>query len=310
MKKKYRLVFFGSPDFALPPLKTLYLGGYEIVGVYTQEPKKKSRGMKELKTPVHIWAESQLLPVYAPSKLDSQSLEEFISLKPDVAILFAYGKIIPLEWLNTPVFGFINIHASLLPRWRGAAPVQRAIESNDKSSGITIMKMNEGLDEGPIIASQEIALNSETNGQTLIEQISHDSCSLLYKNLEKYLKGMLSPTEQDHDKSTYASKINKNESRLNWNVNAENLEQKIRAFYPYPATWFLHQGKRYKVLKAKVSSMQGTPGKILQSPLIIGCQKNSLEILEIQAEGKKAQSIDQFLLGNSQFEMNSLITND
>ena len=310
MKKKYRLVFFGSPDFALPPLKTLYLGGYEIVGVYTQEPKKKSRGMKELKTPVHIWAESQLLPVYAPSKLDNQSLEEFTSLKPDVAILFAYGKIIPLEWLNTPVFGFINIHASLLPRWRGAAPVQRAIESNDKSSGITIMKMNEGLDEGPIIASQEIALTSETNGQTLIEQISHDSCSLLYKNLEKYLKGMLSPTAQDHDKSTYASKINKNESRLNWNFNAENLEQKIRAFYPYPATWFLHQGKRYKVLKAKVSSMQGTPGEILQSPLIIGCQKNSLEILEIQAEGKKAQSIDQFLLGNSQFEMNSLITND
>ena len=301
MKKKYRLVFFGSPDFALPPLKTLYLGGYEIVGVYTQEPKKKSRGMKELKTPVHIWAESQLLPVYAPSKLDNQSLEGFISLKPDVAILFAYGKIIPLEWLNTPVFGFINIHASLLPRWRGAAPVQRAIESNDKSSGITIMKMNEGLDEGPIIASQEIALTSETNGQTLIEQISHDSCSLLYKNLEKYLKGMLSPTAQDHDKSTYASKINKNESRLNWNVNAENLEQKIRAFYPYPATWFLHQGKRYKVLKAKVSSIQGTPGEILQSPLIIGCQKNSLEILEIQAEGKKAQSIDQFLLGNSQF---------
>ena len=310
MKKKHRLIFFGSPDFALPPLKTLYLGGYEIVGVYTQEPKKKSRGMKELKTPVHIWAESQLLPVYSPSKLDKQSLEEFISLKPDVAILFAYGKIIPLDWLNTPVFGFINIHASLLPRWRGAAPVQRAIESNDKLSGITIMKMNEGLDEGPIIASQEIALNSETNGQSLIEQISHDSCSLLYKNLEKYLKGMLSPVEQDHDKSTYAAKINKHESRLNWGLNAENLEQKIRAFYPYPATWFSHQGKRYKVLKARVSAIQGEPGKILQTPLIIGCQKNSLEILEIQAEGKKAQSIDQFLLGNSQFEVNTLITND
>jgi methionyl-tRNA formyltransferase len=310
MKKKYRLVFFGSPDFALPPLKTLYLGGYEIVGVYTQEPKKKSRGMKELKTPVHIWAESQLLPVYAPSKLDKQSLEQFKSLKPDVAILFAYGKIIPLEWLNTPVFGFINIHASLLPRWRGAAPVQRAIESNDKLSGITIMKMNEGLDEGPIIASQEIAINSETNGQTLIEQISHDSCSLLYKNLEKYLKGMLSPIDQNHEKSTYASKINKNESRLNWNLDAETLEQKIRAFYPYPATWFSYKGKRYKVLKAKISSLVGESGKILQIPLIIGCKKNSLEILEIQAEGKKAQTIEQFLLGNSQFEMNSYISND
>ena len=310
MKKKQRLIFFGSPDFALPPLKTLYLGGYEIVGVYTQEPKKKSRGMKELKTPVHRWAESQLLPVYFPSKLDKQSLEEFESLKPDVAILFAYGKIIPPEWLNVPIFGFINIHASLLPRWRGAAPVQRAIENNDKKSGITIMKMNEGLDEGPIIASQEIVLNSETNGQTLIDQISHDSCSLLYNNLEKYLKGLLSPVDQDHEKSTYASKINKDESRLNWNTDAKILEHKIRAFYPYPATWFSHKGKRYKVLKAKVSSFKGESGKILQSPLIIGCKENSLEILEIQAEGKKPQSIDQFLLGNNNFEFNSIITND
>ena len=310
MKKKQRLIFFGTPDFALPPLKTLYLGGYEIAGVYTQEPKKKSRGMKELKTPVHLWAESQLLPVYFPSKLDKQSLEEFESLKPDVAILFAYGKIIPPEWLNVPIFGFINIHASLLPRWRGAAPVQRAIENNDKKSGITIMKMNEGLDEGPIIASQEIAINSETNGQTLIDQISHDSCSLLYNNLEKYLKGLLSPVDQDHEKSTYASKINKDESRLNWNTDAKILEQKIRAFYPYPATWFSHKGKRYKVLKAKVSSLKGESGKILQSPLIIGCKQNSLEILEIQAEGKKPQSIDQFLLGNNNFEINSIITND
>ena len=310
MKKKHRLIFFGSPDFALPPLKTLYLGGYEIIGVYTQEPKKKSRGMKELKTPVHLWAESQLLPVYSPSKLDKQSLEEFESLKPDVAILFAYGKIIPLEWLNVPIFGFINIHASLLPLWRGAAPVQRAIENNDKKSGITIMKMNQGLDEGPIIASQEIAINSETNGQTLIDQISHDSCSLLYNNLEKYLKGLLSPVDQDHEKSTYASKINKDESRLNWNTEAKILEQKIRAFYPYPATWFSHKGKRYKVLKAKVSSLEGESGKILQSPLIIGCKQNSLEILEIQAEGKKPQSIDQFLLGNNNFEFNSIITND
>ena len=310
MKKKHRLIFFGSPEFALPPLKTLYLGGYEIVGVYTQEPKKKSRGMKELKTPIHLWAESQLLPVYFPSKLDKQSLEQFESLKPDVAILFAYGKIIPLEWLNIPIFGFINIHASLLPRWRGAAPVQRAIENNDKKSGITIMKMNEGLDEGPIIASQEIAINSETNGQTLIDQISHDSCSLLYNNLEKYLKGLLFPVDQDHEKSTYASKINKDESRLNWNTDAKILEQKIRAFYPYPATWFSHKGKRYKVLKAKVSSFEGESGKILQSPLIIGCKQNSLEILEIQAEGKNPQSIDQFLLGNNNFEINSIITND
>ena len=309
MKKKYRLVFFGSPDFALPPLKTLYLGGYEIVGVYTQEPKKKSRGMKELKTPVHIWAESQLLPVYAPSKLDNQSLEEFISLKPDVAILFAYGKIIPLEWLNTPVFGFINIHASLLPRWRGAAPVQRAIESNDKSSGITIMKMNEGLDEGPIIASHEINLSTNTTGESLIEQISQDSCSMLYNNLDKYLKGQIELVEQNHNESTYANKINKKETQINWQLPANIIEQKIRAFYPHPGNWFIHKGIRYKVLKAKLKYLQANPGEIIKKPLIIGCGENSLEIIEIQAEGKKSQLVDQFLLGNNSFTINETIEN-
>ena len=310
MKKKHRVIFFGSPDFALPPLKTLYLGGYEIVGVYTQEPKKKSRGMKELKTPVHIWAESQLLPVYSPSKLDKHSLKDFISLKPDIAILFAYGKIIPLDWLNTPVFGFINIHASLLPRWRGAAPVQRAIENNDKYTGITLMKMNERLDEGPIIARHKISLTPDTNGKLLIEQISQDSCSVLFNNLDKYLKGQIEIVEQNHNESTYANKINKQETKINWQLSANIIEQKIRAFYPYPSNWFIHKGVRYKVLKAKVKYLQANPGEIIKKPLIIGCGENSLEIIEIQAEGKKSQSVDQFLLGNNSFTINEIIENE
>ena len=309
MKKKHRLIFFGSPEFALPPLKTLYLGGYEIVGVYTQEPKKKSRGMKELKTPIHLWAESQLLQVYFPSKLDKQSLEIFESLKPDVAILFAYGKIIPPDWLNIPIFGFINIHASLLPRWRGAAPVQRAIENNDKISGITIMKMNERLDEGPIIASHEISLMPDTTGKSLTERISQDSCSLLFNNLDKYLRGQIEIVEQNHDLSSYANKINKQETQINWHLSAKVLEQKIRAFYPYPATWFIHKGIRYKILKAKVNSLKANPGEIIKSPLIVGCGQNSLEILEIQAEGKNSQSIDKFLLGNQNFTVNEIIEN-
>ena len=171
MKKKHRLIFFGSPDFALPPLKTLYLGGYEIVGIYTQEPKKKSRGMKELKTPIHLWAESQLLPVYFPSKLDKQSLEEFESLKPDVAILFAYGKIIPPEWLNVPIFGFINIHASLLPRWRGASPVQRAIENNDKYSGCTVHFVNSKLDSGKIVLQKKVNILKKDTPHSLAKRI-------------------------------------------------------------------------------------------------------------------------------------------
>ena len=301
MKKKYRLVFFGSPEFALPPLKTLYLGGYKIVGIYSQEPKKKSRGMKEIATPVHQWAESQLLPVFTPSKLDVLSLEQFQSLKPDIAVLFAYGKIIPVNWLNVPLYGFVNIHASLLPKWRGAAPVQRAIENGDKSTGITIMKMNEGLDEGPIIASQEIPISNDTTGKSLIDKMSYDSCSLLFNNLEKYLSGKISPLQQDNSSSTYASKIKKSETKITWSLSASEINQKIRAFYPYPSMWFLYEGSRFKILKARISELKGSPGEVVDTPLTIACKNGSLDIIEIQPEGKKAMTIKHFLLGKHSF---------
>lgn len=217
---KKRVVYFGSPEFSLPPLKTLYLGGYDIVGVYTQEPKKKFRGQKKYNTPVQQWAESQLLPVFTPKILDDTSLKEFQSLKPDVAILFAYGKIVPLNWLNTHLNGFINIHASLLPRWRGAAPVQRAIENNDKETGITIIKMNDKIDEGPILVQQNIEINDLTDGKQLIDQISHDSCSLLYDTLKKYFLGQIQLKEQDHSQSTYAKKIDKFETQVDLGLSA------------------------------------------------------------------------------------------
>ena len=307
MKKKQRIVFFGSPEFSLAPLKTLYLGGYEIVGVYTQEPKKKSRGMKEITTPVHQWAESQLLPVFTPVTLNQESIHEFQSLKPDVAILFAYGKIIPKAWLDIPLYGFINIHASLLPKWRGAAPVQRSIENNDEITGISIMKMNEKLDEGPVLASQEIPITKETNGLNLINQMSLDSCSLLFNTLEKYFLGKIKLHDQDSSLSSYANKINKIESKINWSEKAATIERKIRAFYPYPAMWFDHEGKRYKVLKSKISNQIGKVGEIIDTPLTIACGDQSLEVLEIQAEGKKAVSIDNFILGNANFKKNDFL---
>jgi len=307
MKKKQRIVFFGSPEFSLAPLKTLYLGGYEIVGVYTQEPKKKSRGMKEITTPVHQWAESQLLPVFTPLALNQESIHEFQSLKPDVAILFAYGKIIPKAWLDIPLYGFINIHASLLPKWRGAAPVQRSIENNDEITGISIMKMNEKLDEGPVLASQVIPITKETNGLNLINQMSLDSCSLLFNTLEKYFLGKIKMHDQDSSLSTYANKINKIESKINWSEKAATIERKIRAFYPYPAMWFNHEGRRYKVLKSKISNQIGKVGEIIDTPLTIACGDQSLEILEIQAEGKKAVSINNFILGNTNFKKNDFL---
>jgi methionyl-tRNA formyltransferase len=308
MKKKRRIVFFGSPEFSLAPLKTLYLGGYEIVGVYTQESKKKSRGMKEITTPVQQWAESQLLPVHTPVKLNQDTIQQFQSLKPDVAILFAYGKIIPKEWLDVPLFGFINIHASLLPKWRGAAPVQRSIENNDKITGISIMKMNEKLDEGPVLASKEITITEDTNGLDLINQMSLDSCSLLFNTLEKFFAGQITLQNQDHNLSSYAKKINKIESKINWSEKASTIERKIRAFYPYPAMWFDHAGKRYKVLKSKISNQTGKVGEILGSPLTIACGEQSLEILEIQAEGKKALTVDNFLLGNHDFKKKDFLS--
>ena len=307
--KKQRIVYFGSPEFSLPPLKTLYLGGYEIVGIYTQEPKKKFRGQKKYNTPVQQWAESQLLTVFTPETLDDISLKEFQSLKPDAAILFAYGKRVPLNWLNTPLHGFINIHASLLPKWRGAAPVQRAIENNDNMTGISIMKMNDQIDEGPILAQQNIKINHTTDGEQLINQISYDSCSLLFNTLKKYFLGQVPLKEQDHSQSTYAKKINKAETQVDWGLPASVIEKKIRAFYPSPAMWFNHKGQRYKILKAKISNKKNVEGKIINLPLTVACSEKSLDILEIQAEGKKALNIKEFILGNNQFQLNENINN-
>ena len=308
--KRYRVVYFGSPEFSLPPLKTLYLGGYEIVGIYTQEPKKKFRGQKKFNTPVQQWAESQLLPFFTPKILDDKSLKEFKLLKPDVAILFAYGKIVPLNWLNTPLHGFINIHASLLPRWRGAAPVQRAIENNDKETGISIMKMNDQIDEGPILAQQNIEINELTDGKQLIDQISNDSCSLLFNTLKKYFLGQVQLKEQDHSQSTYAKKIDKVETRVDWGLSADIIEKKVRAFYPSPAMWFKYKGQRFIILKAKISNKQDDEGKIINLPLTVACKNDSLDILKIQAEGKKPLDIKEFVLGNNQFQLNAMIDND
>tara|TARA_B100000963_G_scaffold322572_1_gene306726 strand:+ start:1165 stop:1878 length:714 start_codon:yes stop_codon:yes gene_type:complete len=237
-------------------------------------------------------------------------LREFKSLKPDVAILFAYGKIVPLNWLNTPLHGFINIHASLLPRWRGAAPVQRAIENNDKETGISIMKMNDQIDEGPILSQQNIEINELTDGKQLIDQISLDSCSLLFNTLKKYFLGQVQLKEQDHSQSTYAKKIDKVETRVDWGLSADIIEKKVRAFYPSPAMWFKYKGQRFKILKAKISNKQDDKGKIINLPLTVACKNNSLDILKIQAEGKKPLDINDFVLGNNQFQLNAMIDND
>ena len=197
-----------------------------------------------------------------------------------------------------------------MPRWRGAAPVQRAIENNDKETGISIMKMNDKIDEGPILAQQNIEINELTDGKQLIDQISHDSCSLLYNTLKKYFLGQIQLKEQDHSQSTYAKKIDKYETQVDWGLSANIIEKKVRAFYPSPAMWFKYKGQRFKILKAKISNKQDDEGKIINLPLTVACKNDSLDILKIQAEGKKPLDIKEFVLGNNQFQLNSMIDND
>ncbi len=253
--------------------------------------------MKIIKTPVHVWADSQLLPVFAPKSIDADSIEEFRSLKPDIAILFAFGKIIPQAWLDVPLFGFINIHASLLPRWRGAAPIQRAIESNDLKTGITIMKMNNKLDEGPILKTKEIEITQAMNGKDLINLISDESCSFLFQVLKDYLKGLIPLKKQDSNHASYAHKIKKEECEINWSESNQLINQKIKAFSPYPSMWFSFEGKRYKILKARIKEIQGEPGIIIDNHLTIACGQGSIQIEEIQVEGKLKANAKDFLLG-------------
>ena len=297
MKKK-RLVYFGSPEFSLPPLKTLYLGGYDIVGIYTQEPKKKFRGQKKNFTPVQKWAESQLLSVFTPKVLNDDTLKEFQSLKPDVAILFAYGKIVPSSWLNTPLHGFINIHASLLPKWRGAAPIQRAIMNLDNQTGISIMKIVEELDAGPVMQQDKIQINENIDTLTLSKVLSKLGANSILNAIIKIEKGEARFQEQNHSEATYAKKISKMEGQINWKESAKKVLAKINGLNPNPGAWFEYNKERYKVWKAKIVNENSESGKIVDNKLTIACKEQSIKILEIQKEGKSRQPIDQFLIGN------------
>ena len=297
--KKLKLAYFGTPEFSLSPLKTLYLAGHEIVGVFTQPKTKHSRGMKLRETPVSQWAQSQNLSVFTPVKLSNDNTDLLRDLKPDMAVLFAYGNIIPKEWLNIPIYGFLNIHASLLPRWRGAAPVQRAIEHADRKTGVTIMKMNEGLDTGPILSQKEIPIQDDTNSALLIDLLSMESCELIHNTIKKYLTGKLQIKFQDDSKSTYANKIKKQESLINWNESAKFLDRKVRAFYPYPSMYFTVDNKRYKILKTIISDVSLKVGQVVQdTELIVGCGEKSIQILEIQPEGKKPMLAFDFIKGH------------
>ena len=295
-----KIIFMGTPIFAVPILKSLYLNGYPVSVVYSQPPKKSSRGMKTQKSPVHLMAETLNIEARTPDVLKGNSIEESFlkNLDADLAIVVAYGKLLPESFLNLTKKGFINIHASILPSWRGAAPIQRAIINLDKKTGISVMKINNKLDSGPVCNKYEIEIKKQDNSETISEKLSLIASEKILDEIDNIIDGKANFIEQEHDKATYANKIEKTEGKINWNIKAEEILGLINGLFPSPGAWFTFKGERYKILKAEVGNSKGEPGIVLGQNLEIGCKEGSLKITEIQREGKKVQKIGEFLLGS------------
>ena len=291
----------GTPMFSVPIIKSLYQNGYPIECVYTQPPQKSQRGQKINKSPIQKISETLNLEFRSPNSLkeNKEEFEFFKSINADLAIVVAYGQIIPKEFLNLTKKGFINIHASILPRWRGAAPIQRAIINLDKETGLSIMKIAEELDSGPICNTYKINIEGNLNAVEVSERLSSLAAEKILENIDDILDGKSNFTEQDHSKATYASKIEKSEGKINWNDDAKNIIGKINGLYPSPGAFFLYNGERYKILKADIGNGIGNPGEVISNYLEIVCGKNqSIKITEIQRQGKKPQNIGEFMLGS------------
>ena len=291
----------GTPMFSVPIIKSLYQNGYPIECVYTQPPQKSQRGQKINKSPIQKISETLNLEFRSPNSLkeNSEEFEFFKSINADLAIVVAYGQIIPKEFLNLTKNGFINIHASILPRWRGAAPIQRAIINLDKETGLSIMKIAEELDSGPICNTYKINIEGNLNAVEVSERLSSLAAEKILENIDDILDGKSNFIEQDHSNATYASKIEKSEGQIDWNDDANNIIGKINGLYPSPGAFFIYNGERYKILKADIGNGVGNPGDVISNYLEIVCGKNqSIKISEIQRQGKKPQNIGEFMLGS------------
>jgi len=294
-----KIVFMGTPDFSVPTLKSLYQNGYSISSVYTQPPKKSMRGQKINKSPIQKLAENFNLNIRNLNFLNQkEELKYFKSLNADIVIVVAYGQVIPKEFLSLSKHGFINIHASLLPKWRGAAPIQRAIMNLDEVTGISVMKIVEKLDSGPVMFKKEIKLSIEMNAEDVSSQLSKIGSEIISDCLDLIEIGKAKFVEQDHSKATYAKKINKEEAKIIWKEDAQKIIAKINGLYPNPGAWLLFQGERYKILKATLSDLKGQPGSVLDGNLTIACGDKSIKIQEIQRQGKSKQKTTEFLLGS------------
>jgi methionyl-tRNA formyltransferase len=301
----------GTPLFAVPILKTLYQNGYPVSVVYTQPPQKSQRGQKINKSPIQGISETLKIECRTPNSLrDNKEEYNYIKkLNADVAIVVAYGQIIPKEYLSLVKKGFINIHASLLPKWRGAAPIQRSIMNLEKETGFSIMKIGETLDTGPICNLYKIEITDKDNAETISQKLSALAAEKILDNIDEILDGKIEFKEQNHNEASYAAKIEKTEGQIKWNENAENIIGKINGLYPSPGAFFIHKGERYKILEATLASGNGEIGEVLDNYLEISCgNEKSIKVLEIQRQGKRPQNISEFMLG-SQIKKGSNLNN-
>ena len=291
-----RVIFMGTPEFSVVALQALIEAGHEIACVYSQPPRPAKRGQKERPSPVHEHAEAAGLAVRTPLNFKAEAdRDAFRALQADVAVVVAYGLILPQAILDAPRLGCLNIHASLLPRWRGAAPIHRAVEAGDRETGVGIMQMEAGLDTGPVMLEDRLSIGETETTGGLHDRLAALGGRLIVEALNRI--DSLQPTPQPEAGTTYAHKIDKGETRIDWSENAATVKRKINAFSPFPGAWFEMAGERVKALRAATTAASGAPGEVLDG-LTIACGEGAVQLLDVQRAGKKAGSADDFLRGN------------
>ncbi len=292
-----RVVFMGTPEFAVPSLSEILSSGYEVVRVYTQPPRKAGRGQKLSKSPVHQFAEIMGLDVHTPEKFRKSSVIDVLeNLEADVACVVAYGQILPQRALNAPQYGCLNLHASLLPRWRGAAPVQRAIMAGDTQTACQIMQMAKGLDTGDILLSEIVDIRPDDTAGILFGRLAGIGAGMWPRTLAALSRGGLVPTPQEGE-PVYAHKIDKSEARIDWTRSAHELDCHIRGLNPFPGAWCELDNKRLKIHKASIEESSGKPGQALDDSLLIACGEKALRITELQPAGKPKMKAEAYIQG-------------
>jgi len=293
-----KVVFMGTPEFSVSILEAIAESSYKVSCVYTQAAKKSNRGQKLNISPIHKCADNLKLIIRNPKNLNSAEEFEFIKkLNPDIVIVVAYGQLISEKFLNIPKKGFINIHASLLPKWRGAAPIQRSIMNLDLETGISIMQITKELDAGPVMKKIKIKINETTTTEEILKNLSKIGSDTIVEILDNIFNENVEFIEQDHKLATYAKKIKKNEAKICWKESASEILAKINGLNPTPGAWFTYKENRYKIWRAKIHEKSGLPGSILDNNFTISCGSKSIEIIEIQKEGKNRLLLKNFLTG-------------